>query len=156
MPKIAEIEPTPNPNAMKFVLKEPLTWGISRSYGSKRGSGPRARMMRARGIELAGRQIAKLLEEPLRVIPRLAPDRHRHHGCRRLADRAGLALEMDGIHRLIAQLERERQVIPAQRVVTLGPVRRIGQHAPVPRLAVVVEDHLLIELFGVSHRDSSG
>ena len=27
MPKIAEIEPTPNPNAMKFILKEPLTWG---------------------------------------------------------------------------------------------------------------------------------
>jgi NFU1 iron-sulfur cluster scaffold homolog, mitochondrial len=34
MPKISEIEPTPNPNAMKFVLREPLTWGISRSYGS--------------------------------------------------------------------------------------------------------------------------
>jgi Fe-S cluster biogenesis protein NfuA len=32
MPKIAEIEPTPNPNAMKFVLKEPLTWGVTRSY----------------------------------------------------------------------------------------------------------------------------
>ena len=32
MPKIAEIEPTPNPNAMKFILKEPLTWGRSRSY----------------------------------------------------------------------------------------------------------------------------
>ena len=32
MPKIAEIEGTPNPNAMKFILKEPLTWGISRSY----------------------------------------------------------------------------------------------------------------------------
>ncbi|MBI4195351.1 MAG: NifU family protein [Betaproteobacteria bacterium] len=32
MPKIAEIEPTPNPNAMKFVLREPLTWGITRSY----------------------------------------------------------------------------------------------------------------------------
>jgi len=32
MPKIAEIESTPNPNAMKFVLKEPLTWGISRSF----------------------------------------------------------------------------------------------------------------------------
>ena len=32
MPKIAEIEPTPNPNALKFILKEPLTWGISRSY----------------------------------------------------------------------------------------------------------------------------
>ena len=32
MPKIAEIEPTPNPNAMKFILKEPLTWGMTRSY----------------------------------------------------------------------------------------------------------------------------
>ncbi len=32
MPKIAEIEPTPNSNAMKFVLKEPLTWGMTRSY----------------------------------------------------------------------------------------------------------------------------
>ncbi len=34
MPKIAEIEGTPNPNAMKFILKEPLTWGITRSYDS--------------------------------------------------------------------------------------------------------------------------
>lgn len=32
MPKIAEIEGTPNPNAVKFVLKEPLTWGITRSF----------------------------------------------------------------------------------------------------------------------------
>src|SRR4030095_4968121 len=32
MPRIAEIERTPNPNALKFVLKEPLTWGIKRSY----------------------------------------------------------------------------------------------------------------------------
>lgn len=32
MPKIADIEDTPNPNAVKFVLKEPLTWGIARSY----------------------------------------------------------------------------------------------------------------------------
>jgi Fe-S cluster biogenesis protein NfuA len=34
MPKIAEIENTPNPNAVKFVLKEPLTWGITHSYES--------------------------------------------------------------------------------------------------------------------------
>ena len=32
MPKIEEIEDTPNPNTMKFTLKEPLTWGITRSY----------------------------------------------------------------------------------------------------------------------------
>lgn len=34
MPKIAEIESTPNPNAKKFILKEPLTWGVSRSFDS--------------------------------------------------------------------------------------------------------------------------
>jgi len=34
MPKIADIESTPNPNARKFVLKEPLTWGVSRSFSS--------------------------------------------------------------------------------------------------------------------------
>ncbi len=32
MPKIADIEDTPNPNAVKFILREPLTWGITRSY----------------------------------------------------------------------------------------------------------------------------
>ena len=32
MPKIAEIERTPNPNAMRFVLREPISQGITRSY----------------------------------------------------------------------------------------------------------------------------
>jgi Fe-S cluster biogenesis protein NfuA len=32
MPKIADIEDTPNPNALKFTLREPLTWGVSHSY----------------------------------------------------------------------------------------------------------------------------
>ncbi len=32
MPKIADIEYTPNPNAVKFILKEPLTAGASRSF----------------------------------------------------------------------------------------------------------------------------
>ena len=32
MAKIKEIEPTPNPDAMRFVLAEPLTNGVTRSY----------------------------------------------------------------------------------------------------------------------------
>ena len=32
MPKIAEIENTPNPNAVKFVLKEPVALGFQRHY----------------------------------------------------------------------------------------------------------------------------
>ncbi len=34
MPRIADIEDTPNPNAVKFVLKERLTFGTARSYDS--------------------------------------------------------------------------------------------------------------------------
>ncbi len=34
MPKIADIEYTPNPNAIKFILKEPVTTGSSRSFQS--------------------------------------------------------------------------------------------------------------------------
>ena len=32
MPKIADIERTPNPNARKFILREPLSWGIAHSF----------------------------------------------------------------------------------------------------------------------------
>ncbi|ALQ49857.1 NifU family protein [Nitrosomonas ureae] len=32
MPKISDIEGTPNKNALKFILKEPLTWGVARSF----------------------------------------------------------------------------------------------------------------------------
>ncbi len=34
MPKIADIEDTPNPNAVKFVLKDRLTWGTAHSFDS--------------------------------------------------------------------------------------------------------------------------
>jgi Fe-S cluster biogenesis protein NfuA len=34
MPKISDIEYTPNPNAVKFILKEPVTSGSSRSFPS--------------------------------------------------------------------------------------------------------------------------
>ena len=32
MPKITDIEDTPNPNAVKFILREPLSWGVVHSY----------------------------------------------------------------------------------------------------------------------------
>ena len=35
MPKIADIEETPNPNAIKFILKEPVTTGVARSFQSR-------------------------------------------------------------------------------------------------------------------------
>ena len=32
MPKISDIQETPNPNAVKFILKEPVSWGTSHSF----------------------------------------------------------------------------------------------------------------------------
>src|SRR6266849_4224477 len=34
MPKISDIEETPNPNAVKFILREPVSNGTARSYSS--------------------------------------------------------------------------------------------------------------------------
>lgn len=51
MPRIAEIEFTPNPNARKFILRDPLSYGIARSYENAE---------QARGDELA----EKLFEIP--------------------------------------------------------------------------------------------
>ena len=35
MPKISDIEETPNPNAVKFVLREPVSNGTAHSFGSE-------------------------------------------------------------------------------------------------------------------------
>src|ERR1043165_1248487 len=34
MPKISDIQETPNPNAVKFILREPVTSGGARQFGS--------------------------------------------------------------------------------------------------------------------------
>ena len=34
MPKISDIQETPNPNAVKFILREPVTNGVARQFGS--------------------------------------------------------------------------------------------------------------------------
>lgn len=36
MPKISDIQETPNPNAVKFLLREPLTRGVARSFKNTR------------------------------------------------------------------------------------------------------------------------
>jgi Fe-S cluster biogenesis protein NfuA len=35
MPKIADIQETPNPNAVKFILREPVSFGTSHQFGSE-------------------------------------------------------------------------------------------------------------------------
>ena len=51
MPKIDNIEETPNPNAVKFILKEPVTAGTTRSFhgAEEAASDPLARSLFAAG-----------------------------------------------------------------------------------------------------------
>ena len=47
MPKISDIQETPNPNAVKFILKEPVTNGVARQFDAadKAESDPLARAL---------------------------------------------------------------------------------------------------------------
>ena len=47
MPKISDIEETPNPNAVKFILREPVSNGVAHSFGSsdQAGSDPLAKSL---------------------------------------------------------------------------------------------------------------
>jgi len=108
-------------------------------------------MVRGRHVKLAGRHVPEFLDHLLSVAPALALDCGRHHRGRSLANGARLTLETDSVQRVVVQFQRQGQVVPAQRVVTLGPMRRIEQHAPIARLAVVIEDYLLIQILRISH-----
>lgn len=39
MPKISDIQETPNPNAVKFILREPVTNGTTRQFASREDAG---------------------------------------------------------------------------------------------------------------------
>lgn len=54
MPKISDIQETPNPNAVKFILKEPVTNGVARQFDSAE--------------KAEGDQLAKALFETGRVV----------------------------------------------------------------------------------------
>ena len=88
------------------------------------------------------------------LVDRLALHRGRHHRRRRLADRAALAADADvGDDAVVVDVEVDDDLVAAQRVEALDPVgRRRVELAPVPRVAVVVEDDLAVEVFEAGHR----
>ena len=82
----------------------------------------------------------------------LALHGRRHQRRRGLADRAALPGDADVGHRAVLDLEVDDDLVAAQRVEPLGPVRRRdGQLAPVAGAAVVVEDDLAVEVFETGH-----
>jgi Fe-S cluster biogenesis protein NfuA len=82
MPKIAEIEYTPNPNAVKFILKEPVATGFPRFYpNAEMGKAdPLAKALFETGCVASIMMLDKwmtVIKEPVAVwneiLPKLAP-----------------------------------------------------------------------------------
>src|SRR5690606_12760457 len=75
-----------------------------------------------------------------------------HHRRRGLADRAALAPDPDVLHPVVLDVEVEDDLVAAERVEALDPHgRRRRELATVPRVAVVVEDDLAVEVFEAGH-----
>ena len=56
-----------------------------------------------------------------------------------------------GDHTLVVHAHVELELIPAQRVVAVSTAIGIRQRPEVPRVAVVVEDDLLVEISEIRH-----
>ena len=81
------------------------------------------------------------------LLDRPALDELGQHGGRCLADRAAAALEADRLDPIAAvESEPDRDLVAAERVLAVRP--RVGrvEHAVVPRVLVVVEDDLAVEV----------
>jgi hypothetical protein len=86
------------------------------------------------------------------LVDRLALHRGGHHRRGRLADRAALAVDAQVGDPAVLDVEEDDDLVAAQRVEALDAVR--GWHrqlTAVPRVAVVVEDDLPVEVFEPWH-----
>src|SRR5438552_1152347 len=81
------------------------------------------------------------------------------HRRRRLGDRAAATFEADLLDRLAVggELDRDRDLVAAERVLALCPRIRVGKRPVAARVLVVVEDDLAVELVihGYDHNSDS-
>ena len=95
------------------------------------------------------------LEQRLRLLPRLALDRRGHQRSRGPGDRAARALERDVADHVAIQLEPDRQLVAAERVVPFGPAVGVVHDPVVPGRAVVLQDDVLVELGEARHQPNT-
>src|SRR5690349_22040392 len=110
-----------------------------------------AQMVRIVKTELADRHVAEFPYEDVGIRTGLSFDRSSHHGCRRLADGAGFAVEGNLIDMLPFEMEIDVQMISAQRIMTDCMMAGVSQRTVVARLLVVVEDNFLVKGFWIHY-----
>jgi len=84
----------------------------------------------------------------------LALDRHGHHRRRTLADRATLARKFDIPNHAVGDVQKDADVVAAQRVVALCADGGRGQFAAVARRSIVIENYFSVEIFDSRHGGS--
>src|SRR5437667_4818954 len=98
-----------------------------------------------------GQHCAKPLEDLFGLGHRLALEVGRHHRSRGPGDSATRTLKADVTDELVLSHDLNRHAVTAERVVALRSLGRTRQPPEVPRLPVVIEDDLLIQLAELGH-----
>lgn len=96
-------------------------------------------------IQFAGNHAVKLAEKFLRLLLALSLHGLGHHAGSGLRDRTAGALEAYFLHRVVFQIQIDRQLIAAEWIETLGRVVGRLQPAKIPWLLIVIENDLLVE-----------
>jgi hypothetical protein len=95
------------------------------------------------------------LEDPLGLLRRLAAHRLGHQGRGGRRDRAALALEAHVADRVALEPQVHGELIATERVVPARGARETLERPEVPRAPRVVEDHFMVEVAQIAHRENS-
>jgi hypothetical protein len=91
------------------------------------------------------------LEKGFNLLNRPALDRLGHHRGGGNRDRAALAQELGVLHPAVLNLEVDVHLVAAERVVSVGFGIALLGHSEVARLAVMVQDQLLVQFAQLAH-----
>jgi hypothetical protein len=87
----------------------------------------------------------------VRLLDRLALQHLGHERGRRRRDGAAAPLEHDVLDAVAVELQVDRHLVAAERVVAVREMARVIELAEIPRVAAVIEDDVLVELAQIHH-----
>ena len=125
---------------------------LTRAGNSRTPASAASLPSRAASIAIARQHAVHRAEDLGRLGARLALDRLAHQRGRRRRDRAAAALEAQVADHVAGDVDVEVQPVAAQGIVAIGMMGRRRQLAAVPRAAVVVHDHVAVEVGKVHQR----
>src|SRR6266481_5541004 len=106
-------------------------------------------------MRVAGYQVLKFLENRRGFCRGLAFDAFSHHRCGGGGNRATGPLKADVLNHAVFHLEKELHLVAAQRVEALGMSVGDRERAEIPRLLLVIQDDLLVQIAQIRHQPNT-